>query len=733
MRGPAHDRRIATRNRKIAGGLLAAALTAGTAYAVPPAAEATSPEMAVVPSTGAAPHHLSTRLSSLLAAGRAGLGAAATAEQLALPSTGAGSLLRSADGSRLVVDIRLASWAAPVLQALRDAGATILSDDPAYGRVAVSVLPSDLAAVGDVAGVLYVGEELTPQVNAVCDATISEGDGILNADDLRAKGFNGAGVKVGVISDSYNMAAAPATNATQDIASDDLPGAVNTCGHTSVSTVADKPSAGTDEGRAMMQVVHDLAPGAALDFATASVSEPTFAANITALADQGASVIVDDVSYLDEPMYQDGIVEQAVTGVRARGVDYFSSSANNRYVKGGNEVGSYEAVGGYRPGTCPTGVVGYADCHNFGTVGSPDNTFSYTNFASTNIRAILNWAEPWNGGINTDFDILVVNETTNTVLTTVATTNAGILGDQKAFEFYSVTQVAVANRGLVIARKSAAPPATTPRFKFIFVNNGGNPIDTIEHATPVAGTGDVMGPTTFGHNGGADAMSVGASDVRVATTLKTYSSYGPVTTLFGPVNGVTPAAPLASPRVVAKPDLVASECQRNTFFGGGSPPRFCGTSAAAPHAAAVAALLRQKYPSASVAAINNAMISTATPIAGVPASFQGGGLLNALGASNLLRPVPDTVITKAPKKTVKTRKKKTKVSFQFASTVAGSTFACSIDGKALAACTSGVTYKLKAGKHTFSVRATADGLTDPTPATASFKIKKKRRHHRHHH
>ena len=89
---------------------------------------------------------------------------------------------------------------------------------------------------------------------------------------------------------------------------------------------------------------------------------------------------------------------------------------------------------------------------------------------------------------------------------------------------------------------------------------------------------------------------------------------------------------------------------------------------------------------------------------------------------------PDTTITKAPKKTVKTTKKRARVSFQFVSTVAGSTFACSIDGKAFTACTSGVTYKLKAGKHIFAVRATAAGVTDPTPATYSFKVKRKKRH-----
>jgi hypothetical protein len=339
-----------------------------------------------------------------------------------------------------------------------------------------------------------------------------------------------------------------------------------------------------------------------------------------------------------------------------------------------------------------------------------------------------------------------------------------------------------------------------------------------------------MGPTTFGHNGGADAMSVGASAVP-STALNSYSSYGPVTTLFGPVVGVTPAAPLSLPRVLNKPDIVATDCNHTTFFSGASHV-FCGTSSAAPHAAAIAALLRQKYPTRPTESIDIGITSTGSSLAGATAAMQGGGLINALAANTALAstpapgqptlsgtdptspgasttprvkgnavagstvhlfttatcsgaPVatgsaaefaspgiqvavalgstttfhatvanaggisgcsstsatytqkfpappppatPDTILTKVPKHTVNTTRPKAKVSFGFTSTIGGSTFACSMDGKAFTPCASGVTFKLKPGRHTFAVRATAGGLTDPTPATYSFKIKRKHRH-----
>ena len=80
----------------------------------------------------------------------------------------------------------------------------------------------------------------------------------------------------------------------------------------------------------MLQIIHDVAPGAAEAFATADISEGQFANNINALATTaGAKVIDDDVTYLDEPFFQPGIVAQAVQNVVTNdGVSYFSSAGN---------------------------------------------------------------------------------------------------------------------------------------------------------------------------------------------------------------------------------------------------------------------------------------------------------------------------------------------------------------------------------------------------------------------
>lgn len=83
---------------------------------------------------------------------------------------------------------------------------------------------------------------------------------------------------------------------------------------------------------------------------------------------------------------------------------------------------------------------------------------------------------------------------------------------------------------------------------------------------------------------------------------------------------------------------------------------------------------------------------------------------------------PDTVLGSHPAKKIKTTKNKVKVKFTFSSPTAGATFQCKLDKAAYAPCTSPKRYKVKAGKHKFSVAAVKAGVTDPTPATFKFKV-----------
>lgn len=121
--------------------------------------------------------------------------------------------------------------------------------------------------------------------------------------------------------------------------------------------------------------------------------------------------------------------------------------------------------------------------------------------------------------------------------------------------------------------------------------------------------------------------------------------------------------------------------------------------------------------------------STTTIYAQAAKRDRDDSLCSTTSATYRVLTAPDTTITKAPKAKVKAKKgkKKAKVAFAFSSPTAGATFQCSLDGKAWAACTSGKVWKLKKGKHTFAVRAVANGLVDATPATWTGTVKRRKR------
>src|ERR1700722_8434680 len=202
-------------------------------------------------------------------------------------------------------------------------------------------------------------------------AVTSQGDYAQNSDLVRSQNsLSGAGITVGVLSDSYdcyqqyqNAGNPPpggnqgyanngftATAAT-DISTGDLPASVT------VVAEASCPNYGAptqlpfgDEGRAIMQIVHDVAPGAGLAFYTAENSEADFANGIGQLAapvasgGAGATVIADDVGYFDEPFFQDGIVAQAIDAVKAQGVAYFSASGNDGTLSYDNTAPTFNTV-----------------------------------------------------------------------------------------------------------------------------------------------------------------------------------------------------------------------------------------------------------------------------------------------------------------------------------------------------------------------------------------------------
>ena len=141
--------------------------------------------------------------------------------------------------------------------------------------------------------------------------------------------LSGAGIKIGVISDSFDrrsgVISGNSSAVTTDITQGDLPAQIIS----DPSYVVDYPyGLASDEGRAMLQIIHDVAPDAELYFHTGFVSEGNMAAGIAYLVDQGCDVIVDDLTWAKGPYYRDGVVAMAVEAATDEGVIYLTSAGN---------------------------------------------------------------------------------------------------------------------------------------------------------------------------------------------------------------------------------------------------------------------------------------------------------------------------------------------------------------------------------------------------------------------
>jgi hypothetical protein len=432
----------------------------------------------------------------------------------------------------------------------------------------------------------------------------SEGDTAMKANIARAEFYNvdGRGVNVGVLSDSYNCLG----GAAADVASGDLPGNVNILAEIASCTSA------TDEGRAMLQIVHDVAPGAGLAFHSAHNGMADFAQGILDLANpaQGnAKVIVDDVLYLAEPMFQDGIVAQAVDQAKAAGAAYFSSAGNTARK-------SYESA--FQPGSSVSINGQPCRMHNFANTGDT-GTFdphlqSITIPVNGTLRSVLQWDSPFfsvsgapGSSNNVDFYLL---DSTPAIVWGSNSNNVG--GDPVEILSYTNTSGSVQNLYLMICNLAGPNPG-----KIKYVSYGNETI--VNYKTNSA--------TSYGHANAAGATAVGAAywgQYSQATPVKeSFSSAGGVPILFDTAGNAIPQI------IRAKPEIVAPDGGHTTFFSGAGKT-FYGTSAAAPHAAGVAALMLNSNPALGPDPIYAALESTALDMA--TAGFDhdtGFGLIRA--------------------------------------------------------------------------------------------------------
>jgi hypothetical protein len=491
----------------------------------------------------------------------------------------------------------------------------------AFGRVVSGQLP--ISAIPAAAGLTSLRFAQPAAAMTNVGLVTSQGDQAMRSNVARTTfGVDGSGVKVGVLSDSFNCLGGASTDVTN--------------GDLSPVTVLQEISScngALDEGRAMLQIVHDVAPGASLSFASAFNGQASFATNIQALAAAGAKVIVDDVIDLFEPMFQDGIIAQAVDSVVAGGAAYFSAAGN--YARQ-----SYQSV--FRPGDsfadgafpsafgAPSFLGGIA--HNFNSSGGKNHFQSITIPGFTTVRFSLQWDSPFfsisgSPGTQNDLDIYLLDVSATQVLAGSAFNNIG----NDAVEFFGVRNNGAApfTVNLMIVKHSGADPGL---IKYVYIGSA------------IINEFNTQGSTIFGHRNAVGAEAVGAAGY--SNTLA-FSVFPPILESFSS-SGATPILfdlagnRLATPDPRAhKPEIVAPDGVDTTFFGsdtdGTGFPNFFGTSAAAPHAAGVAALLLQAKPSLTPVQVYQRLENTAIDM-GTPGfdNDSGFGLIQADAALEAL-------------------------------------------------------------------------------------------------
>lgn len=426
------------------------------------------------------------------------------------------------------------------------------------------------------------------------------GDSILAADRLRLMGLDGSGVKVGVISDG-------ASNWRDASATGDLPANITTYG-TCTPQPFDGPNcipeSDCNEGTAMAEIIHDLAPGAQIAVGAVNTSLEFIARVNSLVNDFGADVVVDDLAFFAEPYFADGDIASAVANVTSKTV-YITSAGNS-------------ASAHYEADFIPATNMEFIE-HDFGLAagGSSDTNINVRINPGRFLLAILQWNDPFGGSTN-DYDLGLFSSDAETDLLcpecVSISSQSGIQDPIEGVCYFN-------NSGNIVEGKLVVEKYSGVNKRLEMFMLGGSGINVEEYNSPDG--------SVFGHAGLPGVLAVGASDALNPDNIRFYSSHGPARIDF------------PSLQIRNKPELVAVDGVAVTGAGG-FPNPFYGTSAAAPHVAGVAALLKQALPGASPETLRAGMRNNAVDL-GIPGfdNTFGFGRVNALTSLTAMTPDMD--------------------------------------------------------------------------------------------
>ena len=552
---------------------------------------------------------------------------------------------------------------------LQDVGMQISTTSSLYGLAAGWAPINELPTIAELAQT-QSGQPLYYSVYHYQGEADNEAQTSMFADVAATQyGVTGQGVTVGVISDSVSQYNG---GLTESYGTGDL-SATNP-----VNVLADGPAGSTDEGRAMLENIHDIAPGASLAFNTAGVTgDLGISQAVLALANTANSnIIVDDVSNPAEPLFQDGLISQAINTVTANGVSYFSAAGN-------------QANGGYlsqfRSTTDTiTGISSTAGTYmNFNPNGGVLDQMPITT-TEGGIPLVFQFDQPYQleepsgdtNAVTSSLSFYLLNSSG----TIVASSTTNNVAAQAPIQMLT-TPSAAGTYYVVIQLVSGTAPGHVEFYNADDSND-------LTVSPQFGSAGGTYYPTSAGHETAVNTIGVGAVPwwspapylAQNPLASEPFSSSGP-----GEYT-LTPLGAPQTPVIAQNPAVTAPDGGNTSFFIPGaiintsnSPPyvpgqpstptnlsqnlpSFFGTSSAAPNAAAVAALMKQLVPSLTPSEVRAGLIASAvsTPLNGTASGTwdagSGYGLVNAVKALNavdLLRvsstsPANGSTVTNTP-------------------------------------------------------------------------------------
>ena len=446
------------------------------------------------------------------------------------------------------------------------------------------------------------------------DSRIAAGSAAEHADIVHtmtvpgtATPITGAGVKVGIISNSYNILG----GAAADVAKGYLPA-------DGVTVLREGSAGDDDEGRAMAELIHQVAPGSSLYFASTGASVDDFASSVQALEAAGCTIIVDDIGFPgSEPFFQLGSpAENAISAGIASGVTFVTSAGNY-----GDSY--YQHAFTTTQQTLLDGSVVQAMTFSNGT---PYQSITATGGQYDTID--LQWDAPFygTGGVASDQPDSVMFKVFD------ATTNALIgTSQQVSIDGHLVAESELTlpgsnntiNYRIAIYHADGTPDVSEIKYALSGFLTGSGPGGRINDPDAGVGSGVING-----HQLVPGEIAVAAADVtntpafgEPADFTESFSSTGSGTLLFDAQGNR-----LAQPVSAGAPDVTGVDGVY-TSVPGFTP--FYGTSAAAPDVAGIIALMQQVNPDLTPQQAADILAQSALPLSSEPDFLQGAGLVQA--------------------------------------------------------------------------------------------------------